>query len=98
MGFAKTLGRNLSRRCFQYAVRSTYPMFEKPKKSYGYDYDVKPKKPKYTPPPCDKNGVSYCEQSKAIFQNKEYVIDRVEGKMVWLSDGKRHRMSSCILC
>ena len=47
----------------------------------------------------DKNGWPYIwgRHEKAIFQGKEYDIEEVDGKMITLSDGKRHRLSSCIL-
>lgn len=102
MGFGQNFLRNMSRRSYQYAVRSAYPLFEKNRSTrtrttkYKSELDsYNTKIPKYTPPPCDKNGISYCGQSKVIFQNKTYSIEEITGKMVILSDGKRHRLSSC---
>ena len=82
MGFLK----NMNKRSYQYMVRSTYPLFETKKQQ---------KTKKLVEIPVDKNGISYNYQMKAKFQGKEYYIDRIEGKSVWLSDGKRHRLSSC---
>lgn len=84
MGFFK----NMNKRSYQYMVRSTYPLLEPNRKTTK-------KVKKLAGTPVDKNGIPYNYQMKAKFQGKEYYIDRVEGKSVWLSDGKRHRLSSC---
>lgn len=89
MGFARTFGRKMNKRCFQYAVRSTYPLLESDKDNYGYS----PKRE--TEVPVDKNGVSYCGQCYVTFKGETHMIDEVKGKMVTFMDGTRHRLSSC---
>lgn len=81
MGFAKTLGRNLSKRCFQYAVRSTYPMFEKPKKNYGYDYDIKPKNLNTHPLLVIKMELVIAGKVKLFFRIKNMLL--IELKVKW---------------
>lgn len=85
MGFGTNFCRNMSKRSFQYAVRSTYPLFEK----------EKPKKaPRMVEPPRDKNGKVYCGQVICKFKGKSYAIVNCSGKMVEFTDGTRHRISS----
>lgn len=85
MGFGTSFCRNMSKRSFQYAVRSAYPLFEK----------EKPKRTsKVAEPPRDKNGRIYCGQRVCKFKGKDYVIAGSTGKMVEFTDGTRHRISS----
>ena len=102
MGFGQNFCRNMAKRSYQYAVRSTYDLF-KPEKSSNYSpsysYSKREEKKREEKNGYDKNGLPYIlgRYDKAIFQGKEYGIEEVNGKMITLSDGKRHRLSSCIL-
>lgn len=104
MGFGQNFCRNMAKRSYQYAVRSTYDLFKPAKSSnyipssYFYEQE-KEERQRQEKKGYDKNGWPYNWQrhKKAIFQGKEYDIVEVDGKMITLSDGKRHRLSSCIL-
>lgn len=90
MGFGQRFARNMAKRSYQYAVRSTYPLLDPREKPKNTSPRVKKQDVGV-----DKNGKGYCGQRYAKFQGKEYEILEVKGKMLVLSDGKNHRMSSC---
>lgn len=78
MGFGQNFCRNMAKRSYQYAVRSTYDLFKPAKSSnyspssYFYEQEKEEKKG------YDKNGWPYIweRHEKAIFQGKEYDIER----------------------
>ena len=105
MGFCKSFGTHTSHRCFQYAVRSTYDLFEKEskreKKVAKKEEEEKEKKmrpvvraERKIQTGVDKNGVGYCGQKWCMFKGKKHYITDAKGKMVAFYDGTVHRMSS----
>lgn len=86
MGFGTNFCRNMSKRSFQYAVRSTYDLFP--------GQEVKSKREKKVEPAVDKNGRIVREYSRCIFKGKEHTIKEVCGKMVIFEDGTKHHASS----
>lgn len=98
MGFAQRFGRNMAKRSRQYAIRSTYPLLDPRMKTSSVSTTKSSKRQtKEVERPVDKCGNEYWGQTQAKFGGKTYTIMSVEGKMATLSDGKRHRISSCEL-
>lgn len=105
MGFVQILGNNMAKRSRQYAIRSTYDLLPQKKKIrktdiysyYNIEQPKKSKKVKIPELPMDKRGATYGDEKTCVFQGKRYDIISVEGKMINLSDGKRHRLSSVYL-
>lgn len=103
MGFCKSFGTHMSHRCFQYAVRSTYNLFEKEskreKKVRKKEEKEKTVRPVVRATPkkqtgVDKNGVAYGGQKWCMFKGERHYITDAKGKMVAFYDGTVHRMSS----
>ena len=105
MGFCKSFGTHMSHRCFQYAVRSTYDLFEqestrekKVAKNEEYDKERKARPvvraERRIQTGVDKNGVGYCGQKWCMFKGEKHYITDAKGKMVAFYDGTVHRMSS----
>ena len=105
MGFCKIFVTHMSHMCFQYAIRSTYDLFEKESKREKKvaKKEEKEKERKERPvvraerkiqTGVDKNGVGYCGQKWCMFKGKKHYITDAKGKMVAFYDGTVHRMSS----
>lgn len=106
MGIGKTFCRKMSKRSYQYMIRSTYDIM-KPNKSTKYNSNSscvtyssnKPsktisKREKKVEYGKDKNGVKYAGHTFALWQGQLLKIVDHSVKMVTLSDGKKRRMSS----
>lgn len=87
--------RNMSKRSYQYMVRSTYAVLPSTReKRDSHSYKIPKQSTKEPAEPLDKNGRRVWVGDKKIFQGKEYKIVEVCGKMVTFEDGTKHRASS----
>lgn len=84
MGFGQNFLRNMSRRSYQYAVRSAYPLFEKNRSTrtrttkYKSELDsYNTKIPKYTPPHVTKTVLVIADKAKLFFRIRHILLKRL---------------------